>query len=113
MEIPFADILIAGPPCQGFSTLGRQDPLDARNSLALEVSRWASAANTLVTVIENVPPFLSSPQWRQLAKAFESAGNEVFTWHLYAVASGPPQHIGPAFTLQSRNGFINTPAPPL
>src|SRR3546814_1845641 len=57
----------------------------ARNSLALEVSRWASAANTLVTVIENVPPFLSSPQWRQLAKAFESAGNEVFTWTLDAV----------------------------
>src|SRR3546814_17967519 len=46
MEIPFADILIAGPPCQGFSTLGRQDPLDARNSLALEVSRWADRKST-------------------------------------------------------------------
>src|SRR3546814_10888919 len=113
MEIPFADILIAGPPCQGFSTLGRQDPLDARNSLALEVSRWASAANTLVTVIENVPPFLSSPQWRQLAKAFESAGNEVFTWTLDAVDYGTPQHRRRAFTIASRIGIIEPPAPSL
>src|SRR3546814_17583990 len=31
MEIPFADILITGPPCQGFSTLGSKHPLDSQS----------------------------------------------------------------------------------
>src|SRR3546814_11470605 len=88
-------------------------PLDSRNSLALWVSRWASAANTLVTGIEHVPPFLSSPQWRQLAKAFESAGNEVFTWTLDAVDYGTPQHRRRAFTIASRIGIIEPTAPSL
>src|SRR3546814_2483689 len=57
--------------------------------------------------------FLSSPQWRQLAKAFESAGNEVFTWTLDAVDYGTPQHRRRAFTIASRIGIIEPPAPSL
>ena len=35
--MPKTDILVAGPPCQGFSTLGRRDPSDARNELCLSI----------------------------------------------------------------------------
>src|SRR5581483_8743892 len=51
------DVIVAGPPCQGFSTLGRRDPTDERNELSLEVPRWAKLADAKVVVIENVPPF--------------------------------------------------------
>lgn len=110
-DIPQADVLIAGPPCQGFSTLGRQDPLDVRNDLALEVPRWAKASNAEVVVVENVPPFLSSQQWRRLAVMLEGQGYEVFTWLLDAVNYGTPQLRRRAFTIASKIGKFNAPAP--
>ncbi|WP_343761881.1 MULTISPECIES: DNA cytosine methyltransferase [Sphingomonas] len=109
-NIPIAEVLIAGPPCQGFSTLGRQDPLDARNDLALQVPRWAAASGARVVVIENVPPFLASAQWRTLATALEGLGYEVFTWVLDAVEHGAPQLRRRAFTIASKIGRFSPPA---
>lgn len=110
-EIPPADVLIAGPPCQGFSTLGRQDPLDVRNGLALEVPRWADACGASVVVIENVPPFLASPQWRELATALEAQGYVIDTWVLDAVEHGTPQLRRRAFTIASKVGALAKPVP--
>lgn len=107
--IPKADVLIAGPPCQGFSTLGRQDPLDVRNGLALEVPRWAAASGARVVVIENVPPFLASPQWRELADGLEAMGYAIDTWILDAVEHGTPQLRRRAFTIASKVGPIAMP----
>lgn len=109
--IPQADVLIAGPPCQGFSTLGRQDPLDIRNGLALEVPRWAEASNASVVVVENVPPFLASPQWRELADALRALGHDVTTWVLDAVEHGAPQLRRRAFTIASKIGTVTQPPP--
>lgn len=108
-DIPMADVLIAGPPCQGFSTLGRQDPLDVRNDLALQVPRWAAASGARVIVIENVPPFLASAQWGALAAALGDQGYEVFTWVLDAVEHGTPQLRRRAFTIASKIGRFSPP----
>ena len=45
-DVPKAEIVIGGPPCQGFSNLGTRDPSDPRNELWREVraSRDRSAA---------------------------------------------------------------------
>lgn len=109
--IPEADVLIAGPPCQGFSTLGRQDPLDVRNGLALEVPRWAEVSKASVVVVENVPPFLASPQWRELANALRVLGHDVTTWVLDAADHGAPQLRRRAFTIASRIGPVAQPTP--
>ncbi|WP_420383651.1 DNA cytosine methyltransferase [Novosphingobium sp.] len=109
--IPAADVLIAGPPCQGFSTLGRQDPLDVRNNLALEVPRWAAESGASVVVVENVPPFLASSQWRALASALEEMGFLVESWVLDAVDYGAPQLRRRAFTVASKIGTIPPPRP--
>ncbi|MCL4148886.1 UNVERIFIED_CONTAM: hypothetical protein GTU68_060074, partial [Idotea baltica] len=37
--VPEAEIVIGGPPCQGFSSLGRQDVDDPRNKLWSEYIR--------------------------------------------------------------------------
>jgi hypothetical protein len=41
-EVPSVDVIIGGPPCQGFSTLGKQDISDNRNSL------WQEYAATIL-----------------------------------------------------------------
>ena len=48
------DLIAAGPPCQGFSTAGRRNPDDPRNSLYLEVLRFVTTFRPKIVVIENV-----------------------------------------------------------
>ncbi len=109
--VPQADVVIAGPPCQGFSTLGRQDPLDARNQLSECIPQWVKESGCRVAVIENVPPYLASAHWRTLAGELSSLGFVVTTWVLDAVDFGAPQFRKRAFTVASRIGSISEPVP--
>src|SRR5688572_8835584 len=65
-SLPGADVVIGGPPCQGFSMLGRRDPKDPRNAM------WEHYLETLVRVrpaffvLENVPQFLKSEEFLAL-----------------------------------------------
>lgn len=52
------DGLIGGPPCQGFSTIGRQDPKDKRNSLFGHFIRLVAETQPRFFVAENVPGIL-------------------------------------------------------
>jgi DNA (cytosine-5)-methyltransferase 1 len=51
-------VLIAGPPCQGFSTLGARDPSDPRNRLSLEVVRWARCSSPMLWLLKTSLPSL-------------------------------------------------------
>lgn len=110
-DLPSVDVLLAGPPCQGFSTLGRQDPLDVRNTLALAVPAWAHRTGAGIVVVENVPPFLRSPKWREMADAFEAVGYGIQTFELEAADFGAPQLRRRSFTIASRIGPIDPPVP--
>ena len=110
-DLPQADVLLAGPPCQGFSTLGRQDPLDARNELALAVPVWAVRTDAKVVIVENVPPFLRSAKWQDLRSAFLTAGYVVDSWELEAADFGAPQLRRRSFTIASRIGPVARPLP--
>lgn len=105
------DIIVAGPPCQGFSTLGRRDPKDARNRLCLVVPAWAKATQAKVVVLENVPPFLASESWKLMSRRFRQQGFEIATWCLDAVDFGVPQRRRRSFTIASRIGIPQAPAP--
>lgn len=107
--LPQAEVLIAGPPCQGFSTLGRRDAADERNGLGLHIPGFAARAGVSVAIVENVPPFLHSRQWTTMAEEFQSYGFTVQTWVLDAVNFGAPQRRIRAFTVASRVGPLNQP----
>lgn len=107
--VPAADVLIAGPPCQGFSTLGRCDPTDLRNELSLAVLPWAKFSQARIVVVENVPPFVRSAQWKRLSRGLKRLGYEISTWDLDAVDFGTPQRRRRSFTIASKIGAIEEP----
>jgi DNA (cytosine-5)-methyltransferase 1 len=73
-RIPKTDIVVGGPPCQGFSNLGARLETDPRNEL------WRRYVDTLVAVrpkaflLENVDRFSVSDQFRALLRETEPDG---------------------------------------
>lgn len=51
------DLIAGGPPCQGFSPAGKQDPDDPRNNLFLEFIRVIDHFRPKMFLFENVPAF--------------------------------------------------------
>lgn len=105
------DLLVGGPPCQGFSTLGKLDALDDRNKLSLLMVDWAKATSPSVVVIENVPPFLKSTYWKRIKAAMKRLGYESSEWVLNAADFGAPQSRTRAFAILSKIGLPAIPVP--
>jgi DNA (cytosine-5)-methyltransferase 1 len=98
------DAIISGPPCQGFSTLGKRDCNDPRNFLSVYVARWTRVLKPKVVVIENVAAFLKAPVWTYLSDLFGKMGYSVSAHVLDAVNFGCPQRRLRSFTIASRIG---------
>ncbi len=96
------DVLIAGPPCQGFSTLGRRNPDDPRNLLSLRVADWARRLRPQVVVIENVAAFADSAIWKRLQRRLRRQGYRTRAWTLDAYSYGVPQRRRRLFAVASR-----------
>lgn len=90
-----ADVVIGGPPCQGFSALGKQNPLDPRNVLWREYVHALELLQPKAFVIENVPQFLRSPQFVDLLHEVRPGGGladyEIEPFVLNAADYGVPQ----------------------
>lgn len=74
------DVLIAGPPCQGFSTVGKRDVQDPRNNLLLIAGKIASVIRPRVFVAENVTGVTSGQHkdyWNSLRRNLISVGYSV------------------------------------
>jgi len=53
------DVIVGGPPCQGFSIAGKRDIKDPRNSLFMEYVRYINFFNPKMFIMENVIGILS------------------------------------------------------
>ncbi|MCO8274594.1 DNA cytosine methyltransferase [Actinoplanes sp. TRM 88003] len=113
-DIPDADVIIGGPPCQGFSNLGSKDVNDPRNKLWKEYLRFVQVARPQVFVIENVQRFSRSSEYQLLLD--EADGGILKDYELspgvllaadYGVAQRRPRTI----IIGSRVGKIELPDP--
>jgi DNA (cytosine-5)-methyltransferase 1 len=76
-EVGSVDMVLAGPPCQGHSTLNnRTRHTDPKNELYFLVARYAKLVNPKWVIIENVPTVQSdrSGVVRRTADALEALG---------------------------------------
>ncbi len=80
---PPIDVVVGGPPCQGFSGLGLRDPHDPRNMLWQEYVRVLQSVRPAFFVLENVPPFLRSGQFALLQDETQPGGR-LADFHLEA-----------------------------
>ncbi|MGW5608868.1 DNA cytosine methyltransferase [Streptomyces sp. NPDC003753] len=73
-EALHADVVVGGPPCQGFSALNRGRTGIERNRLWEEYVRIVAAIRPKIFVIENVDRFLKSDEFRNLLMQVEDGG---------------------------------------
>jgi DNA (cytosine-5)-methyltransferase 1 len=92
-----ADVVVGGPPCQGFSALNREKKGSERNRLWEEYVRVVADIRPKVFVIENVDRFLKSDEFHSLLKEVQEGGR-LSDYRLV----DPPGHQ-PTDTLEERN----------
>jgi len=93
------DIVIGGPPCQGFSIAGpaKKDPKDPRNSLFNNFAQWIKCLDPKAFVMENVKGLLARRNGDGemvidiIQNTFISLGYRVEIWVLNAAEYGVPQ----------------------
>lgn len=105
------DLIVGGPPCQGFSQLGKRMKDDPRNQLWREYMRFVAFFKPKLFLMENVPQLLASDEFQSIKEVAEGLGYEVREKVLHAVEYGVPQKRKRAVILGSRMGIPKYPEP--
>lgn len=110
------DLVIGGPPCEGFSTQGDFDPDDPRNRLFEQFLRFVEGFEPRAIVMENVKGLLSMEEGdakRRILRSIKDLGYDIREpWLLNAADFGVPQVRERVFFVASKNGdTIQKPTP--
>ncbi|WP_336280829.1 DNA cytosine methyltransferase [Cronobacter dublinensis] len=73
-DVPSADIVIGGPPCQGFSLLNKNRKGDYRRALWEPYMDIIQLSGASMFVMENVPGLLKSDEFADITARAESMG---------------------------------------
>lgn len=106
------DVIIGGPPCQGFSLTGPRDENDERNKLYLSVYKAVKYYEPQAFLIENVPGIATMYKGKakkHIIKLFTDLGYNVKFDILLATDFGVPQTRRRAFFVGVRNGEFKFP----
>jgi DNA (cytosine-5)-methyltransferase 1 len=109
-------VVVGGPPCQGFSVAGKRDPNDPRNKLFREFVRVVDELKPDYFVMENVPGILTMQKGKvaeAILEAFEEIGYpDVSIAILETAKLGVAQLRSRAIFIGNRHGLSNPfPAP--
>ncbi|MCI5133065.1 MAG: DNA cytosine methyltransferase, partial [Candidatus Electrothrix sp. EH2] len=99
ISIPRADVVIGGPPCQGFSLLNKKRAGDPRKELWRPFLQVVEQCGASVFVMENVPQLLGTFEHGEIVGMAESLGFKVCQEKLIAADYGVPQTRTRAFII--------------
>jgi DNA (cytosine-5)-methyltransferase 1 len=108
-SFPSADIVIGGPPCQGFSPLNMRGVGLERRALWREYLRALEESDPVAFLMENVPQLLRSAEYKRFKRAAADLGFEVAGKVLNAADFGVPQTRRRAIVIGSRLGVPQLP----
>src|SRR6056297_2661908 len=95
LDLPKADVIIGGPPCQGFSSAGLRKQSDKRNSLVEVFSSLVVKHLPTAFVFENVEGFLTGEREQHVFSLLDpliEAGYQIHFRKVNASTFGVPQH---------------------
>ena len=99
VTIPEADVVIGGPPCQGFSLLNKNRHADLRKQLWRPYFQIVERSGAKIFVMENVPQLLGSFEHSEIIGTAEAMGFKVRSNVLCAADYGVPQTRRRAFII--------------
>ena len=116
-NIPSADLIIGGPPCQGFSGIGKRDPEDKRSELIWAYLDIVKNVNPKIFLFENVTGLrsaktsLGTKVIDDLKKAFEDIGYRINIYVLNACDYGVPQKRKRVLIVGNKDNININPPP--
>ncbi|HYG28204.1 MAG TPA: DNA cytosine methyltransferase [Caulobacteraceae bacterium] len=106
------DWVVGGPPCQGFSTVGRRKREDPRNRLVFEFARVVDILQPTNFLIENVIGLRDMNFVEEVESFFQRRGYQVSTMVIRSADYGVPQLRQRIFFVGSRQGVqFTAPSP--
>ena len=105
-SVPKADIVIGGPPCQGFSLLNRTRIGDPRRALWEPFLEIVIRSGAAVFVMENVAELLRSQEMHQINERAEANGFMLHASVLNAADYGAPQTRKRTFTIGAKSDLF-------
>ena len=117
-QIGQIDIIVGGPPCQGFSIAGKRDKNDPRNSLFMEYVKYLNYFKPKAFIIENVMGILSMKNALG-TKVIDIIMNELnknyecIICKLYASDFGVPQNRRRVIIIGTRKDLNIVPTEPV
>ncbi len=102
IQWPEAEVVIGGPPCQGFSLLNKLRSSDPRRHLWSPFLDVVEKSRAFIFVMENVPQLLGTQECQSIISRAEEIGFRVTAAKLSAADYGVPQTRVRAFLVGSR-----------
>jgi len=106
-----ADLVIGGPPCQGFSVAGKMDPNDPRSRHVFDFLAMVERVQPAAFVMENVKALAKNSRWsgtiKDICKQAEKMGYKTNLKVLNSADYGVPQTRERMFLIGFKNKSID------